>query len=127
MTLEEAIADKDRPLSMTPMEWMQYEEASEEEDRDLVDDSAQRIVAEETGDDDPSAVVVEPGEKLDIGIEQMVLGCKMAMRALQELSRADVGVADRKAYDTIGDLIHNAVGPYLVEVLDARRASYPKE
>ena len=117
MTIDEAIKDKDRPLSMTPQEWMQYVEAADEEDKALVDNEVARIVAQEGGDEPRE---IDSAEKLDIGIEQMVLGCKVAMRALQGLSRDNVGVKEREAYDRIGDLIYNAVGPYLSDVLETR-------
>lgn len=120
MTLEEAIADKDRPLSMTPQDWMRCAEAEEEEDKMLVDDEAKRIVSADTGVP-AQEVEISSEEKLDIGIEQMVLGCKMAMRALQELSRADKEPWKRGVYDKMQDAIYNGVGPYLVDVLDARK------
>lgn len=117
MTIDEAINDKDRPLSMTPQEWMQYVEATEEEDKALIDNEVARLVAKE-GDDESREI--DNAEKLDIGIEQMVLGCKIAMRALQGLSRDNMGVREREAYDRIGDLIYNAIGPYLSDVLETR-------
>ncbi len=123
MTIEEAIADKNRPLSMSPKEWMQYEEAREHEEVDLVDDEARRIVAEEKGVpvEEFKSVEISSEDKLEIGIDQMVLGCRMAMRSLQELSREDVTPERRKCYAEICDLVDNAVAPYLADVLDAMK------
>lgn len=117
MTIDEAIADRDRPLSMPPAEWAQYVEASEEEERELVDGEAARLSGQADGVDGPAAV--SPGDKLEMGLEQMLLGCKMAIRALQELSREDAAQADRALYDRIGDVVYNAIGPYLVDALRA--------
>ena len=116
MTLEEAIADKDRPLSVPPGEWIQYAEAKETEDRQLVDDEAVRLVEKEEG----AERAVVPAEQLELGLEQMVLGCKMAMRALHSLERENVSVKERDFYNSVSDLVFNAVAPYLADILRAR-------
>jgi hypothetical protein len=91
MTFQEAIKDPNRPLSMTPQEWMQYEEAKENEEVEVVDQTSKQLyvqemeVPEEQADEEFDAVA-----KLEIGIEQMVLGCRIALRALNELGRQDV-------------------------------------
>ena len=43
MTLQEAMVDPNRPLSMTPREWMQYEEAKEQEEVEDIDQTAKGI------------------------------------------------------------------------------------
>ena len=115
MTLEEAIADKNRPLSVSPYEWMQYRAAEDKEAEMIFDDEADRIVQEETQSEEP--VKTTPRERVEIGVEQMILGCRIAMRALQQIDREDAAVADRAKYDKVKDNIFNGVAPYLAAAL----------
>ena len=117
MTFEEAIADRNRPLSVSPYEWMQYREAEDKEAEMIYDDEADRIVQEETGSPEP--VKTAPEDRVEIGIEQMILGCRIAMRALQEISREDRGMSERAKYDRVKDNIFNGVAPYLAAALKA--------
>lgn len=130
MTLDEAIRDKNRPLSVAPAEWMEYQKAKDADEEVLFDEEASRIVRDEHAvtsplpestheDVDSDDAVVTPSDRLEIGIEQMVIGCKMAIRALQELSRIDSGQSDK--YDKIGTYIRNGVSPYLAEAMKAFR------
>ena len=122
MTLQEAIADPNRPLSMTPQEWMQYEEAKEQEEVENVDQTAKAIYVEETGISEEQAdSEFGSEEKLEVGIEQMVLGCRIAMRALNELSRKDVSIAERKAYDGMAEIVNRAIAPYLADMMKFRK------
>ena len=122
MTLQEAMADPNRPLSMTPREWMQYEEAKEQEEVENIDQTAKEIYVEEEGVSDEQAdLEFGPEEKLEIGIEQMVLGCRIAIRALNELSRKDVSIRDRKAYDGISEIVNRAIAPYLADMMKYRK------
>lgn len=118
MTLQEAIADPNRPLSMTPQEWMQYEEAKEQEEVENVDQTAKEIYVEETGEPESE---FGSEEKLEVGIEQMVLGCRMALRALNELSRKDVPIQERKAYDGMTEIVNRAIAPYLADMMKYRK------
>lgn len=122
MTFQEAIKDPNRPLSMTPQEWMQYEEAKENEEVEVVDQTSKQLyvqemeVPEEQADEEFDAVA-----KLEIGIEQMVLGCRIAMRALNELGRQDVSKEDRKAYDGMAEIVNFAIAPYLADMMKYRK------
>ncbi len=122
MTLQEAIADPNRPLSMTPQEWMQYEEAKEQEEVEVVDQTSRQLyvqeaeIPEEQADDEFDAVA-----KLEIGIEQMVLGCRIAMRALNELERKDVVKEERHAYDGMKRIVDKAIAPYLADMMKFRK------
>jgi hypothetical protein len=122
MTFQEAIKDPNRPLSMTPQEWMQYEEAKENEEVEVVDQTSKQLyvqemeVPEEQADEEFDAVA-----KLEIGIEQMVLGCRIALRALNELGRQDVSKEDRKAYDGMAEIVNFAIAPYLADMMKYRK------
>lgn len=126
MTLQEAIMDKDRPLSMTPQQWMQYTQANEIEQEQLLQNQVKRIVAvqQNNNDDDLSQIQIQIQEKLDIGIEQMVLGCRIAIKSLQQLQRKNVSPDQRKVYNQIKTLINNAIAPYLGDILDSRKGLY---
>ena len=122
MTLQEAMVDPNRPLSMTPREWMQYEEAKEQEEVENIDQTAKEIYAEEEGvPEEQTDLEFGSKEKLEIGIEQMVLGCRIAIRALNELSRKDVSIKDRKAYDGISEIVNHAIAPYLADMMKYRK------
>ena len=126
MTLQEAIMDPSRPLSVPPQEWMQYEEAKDEEEKEIVDGEARKVVAEEQNlpPEDADAVEVDSYEKLEIGVERMILGCRMAKRALQELVRKDATPKERAYYDRVDDIVRNALAPYLSDILHARKRLY---
>ena len=120
--MQEAMADPNRPLSMTPREWMQYEEAKEQEEVENIDQTAKEIYAEEEGvSEEQTDLEFGSEEKLEIGIEQMVLGCRIAIRALNELSRKDVSIKDRKAYDGISEIVNHAIAPYLADMMKYRK------
>ena len=51
----------------------------------------------------------------------MVLGCRIAIRALKELSRKDVSIRDRKAYDGISEIVNRAIAPYLADMMKYRK------
>lgn len=131
MTLDEAIRDKNRPLSVAPAEWMEYQKAKDVDEEVLYDEEAARMVAEErvvsdtessaASEDYDEAKTLTAYDRLEIGIEQMAIGCKMAIRALQELSRTEAGQTDRSRYDAIGNYIRNGVSPYLADTMRACR------
>ena len=122
MTLQEAMVDPNRPLSMTPREWMQYEEAKEQEEVENIDQTAKELYAEEECvSEEQTHLEFGSEEKLEIGIEQMVLGCRIAIRALNELSRKDVSIKDRKAYDGISEIVNHAIAPYLADMMKYRK------
>ena len=123
MTLQEAIADRNRPLSMSPREWMQYEEAKEQEEVENVDETAKDIYAEEMeASKEQADSEFGSEEKLEVGIEQMVLGCRMALRALNELERKDVSIAERNAYDGMAEIVRRAIAPYLADMMKYRKS-----
>ena len=124
MTLQEAIQDKNRPLSVPPQQWMQYEQAKEIQQQQLLDNEVKRIVADEIQSDEIDNIVVDAQQSLDIGIQQMILGCRIAIRALQQLNRKNVTIDQRNVYNQIQDLMHNAIAPYLSDILKSRKRLY---
>lgn len=120
MTLQQAIMDKDRPLSMTPQQWMQYQQAKQYQDDQLIENEVKTIIEQ----DETTPIEVLPQEKLDIGIQQMVIGCRIAMKMLQQLDRTNVSPKQREVYNEIKDLVNNAIAPYLADILKSRKKLY---
>lgn len=123
MTLQEAIDDKSRPLSVSPKEWMEYEQSAEQADADLTKNAARRIVAEEQGipEEKSGEIEVTSEECVEIGIEQMILGCRMVLRGLQELSRQNLAIDERRYYDDMEQLMRNEVLPDVADLLINRK------
>ena len=119
MTINEAISDPKRPLSIAPQEWMLAVEAKLAEDEELTDKAAQRVIAAKKGEEPTKPLDVSAIEKMDAGIDQLVQGCKILMNAMDELKRANLEPHQRKSVDKINDLTNNAIGPYLVEIIQA--------
>jgi len=92
----------------------------------LIENEIKRIVAieENKDDEDVSDIKIDVEEKLDISIEQMVLGCKMSMRILQELDRKNVSPLEREVYNEIKKNVYNAIAPYLADILKIRKRLY---
>lgn len=124
MTLQEAIKDNNRPLSVSPYEWMQYEKAKQQEEQQLIQAQIKRIVMDQNPTKENSEFDVDVQEKLDIGIEQMILGCRIAIKSLQQLDRMNVSPKERQVYNEIKGLIYNAVAPYLSDILKSRKGLY---
>ena len=121
MTFQEAVKDPNRPLSMTPQEWMQYEEARDVEEAEVVDQTAKTIYEEEFVAEGESDREFGSEEKLEVGIQQMVLGFRAAMRALNELSRKNATQKERNAYNGMSDIVNRAIAPYLADMMKFRK------
>lgn len=120
MTLYDAVMDPGRPLTVTPEEWIEQERRVLDSERDATD----AMVEESSSGDDPLMA------KLDFGIDRMVDGCRMAMSAYSGMSRSDCGKALAVFLEEAGDILKTALGPYLVDMLDARekfRREWAKE
>jgi hypothetical protein len=129
MTLQEAILDKNRPLSVTPQEWILYEEAKEHEEEEIFDDAPpvrEALHEQSDGQDEEAGGDLPPEERFEVGMEQMVLGCRIAIRALQELSRSDLRSDDRGYYSECERLVYHAVAPYLADILVKRRKHFSR-
>lgn len=115
MTFEEAIMDPQRPLSLTPREWMCSVEASLAEEEELTDKAAIRIAKQEE-----RPVPSDTGlEKVDMGIDQLVQGVELIMSGLQDARMTDLDPKTRRAMEKIKDLVETAISPYLVDMIKA--------
>lgn len=115
MTFEEAIMDPQRPLSLTPREWMCSVEASLAEEEELTDKAAIRIAKQEE-----RPVPSDTGlEKVDMGIDQLVQGVELIMSGLQDARMTDLDPKTRRVMEKIKDLVETAISPYLVDMIKA--------
>lgn len=113
MTFEEAIFDPQRPLSLTPREWMYSVEASLAEEEELTDKAAIRIAKQEEKPE-PSDTGLE---KVDMGIDQLVQGVELITSGLQDSRMVDLDPKTRKVLEKIKDLVETAISPYLVDII----------
>lgn len=113
MTFEEAIFDPQRPLSLTPREWMYSVEASLAEEEELTDKAARRIAKQEEKPE-PSDTGLE---KVDMGIDQLVQGVELITSGLQDSRMVDLDPKTRKVLEKIKDLVETAISPYLVDII----------
>ncbi len=112
MTFEEAIMDPNRPLSLTPREWMYSVEASLAEEDELVSKAALRIAKEESAPEPETGL-----EKIDMGIDQMVQAVQLIQSGIQDARMTDMESATRRAVEKIRDLLETAVAPYLADMI----------
>ena len=113
MTFEEAVMDPNRPLSLTPREWMYSVEASLAEENELVDKVASRIAKEEDKPEPETGL-----EKIDMGIDQMVQGVRLVQSGIQDSRMVDLEPKTRKAVEKIKDLLETAIAPYLADIIN---------
>jgi len=113
MTFEEAVMDPNRPLSLTPREWMYSVEASLAEENELVDKVASRIAKEEDKPEPETGL-----EKIDMGIDQMVQGVRLVQSGIQDSRMVDLEPKTRKAIEKIKDLLETAIAPYLADIIN---------
>ena len=121
MTLNDAIKDPERPLSINPMEWMLAVEANLAEEEELTKKVADRIAAkkrnfEEEEKSDKKDLTIVGVETIDMGIDQIIQGIKLVYSGLSEAEKADMTPKMRKAVNTIKDLMDTAIVPYTKDI-----------
>lgn len=121
MTLNEAIFDPKRPLSITPSEWMMSAQANLAEEQELTKKSTQRIIQakKEKSNSTPKKDFMISGiQTIDIGIDQIIQGIKIVYSGFDDTDKADLFPAFRKAVSKIKDLMDTAIVPYMKDVVD---------
>ena len=120
MTFEEAAKDPRRPLSLSPLEWMYSVEAKLNEEEELTERATKRIAAAKKENQKEDELPEDSGtgvEKIDLGIDQLVSGCRIIDAGLREASLVDMEPKMRKCIDKIKDLMETAIEPYLVDII----------
>ena len=122
MTLNEAIQDPKRPLSINPMEWMMAVEADLAEDEELTTKVAERIASKnskKSEDEEPKKDLAITGiETIDMGIDQIIQGIKLVYSGLDSSDKANMTPKLRKAVTEIKDLMDTAIVPYMKDVTE---------
>lgn len=121
MTLNEAIQDPKRPLSINPMEWMLAVEADLAEEEELTKKVAERIATQNKKNDNvvPQKDLSITGvETIDMGIDQIIQGIKLVYSGIENSDRADMKPKLRKTVNEIKDLMNTAVVPYMKDVVE---------
>lgn len=121
MTLNEAIQDPKRPLSINPMEWMLAVEADLAEEEELTKKVAERIATQNKKNDNvvPQKDLSITGvETIDMGIDQIIQGIKLVYSGIENSDRADMKPKLRKTVNEIKDLMDTAVVPYMKDVVE---------
>lgn len=121
MTLNEAIQDPKRPLSINPMEWMLAVEADLAEEEELTKKVAERIATQNKKNDNvvPQKDLVITGiETIDMGIDQIIQGIKLVYSGIENSDKADMKPKLRKTVNEIKDLMNTAVVPYMKDVVE---------
>lgn len=123
MTFDEAVMDPNRPLSLTPREWMYSVEAKLAEEEELIENAAKRI-AKEQSKPEPTETGLE---KIDMGIDQMISGVQLVMSGIQDSRMTDLDPKTRKVIEKIKDLMETAISPYLADIINQSDSLEAKE
>lgn len=123
MTFDEAVMDPNRPLSLTPREWIYSVEAKLAEEEELIENTAKRI-AKEQSKPEPTETGLE---KIDMGIDQMIAGVQLVMSGIQDSRMADLDPKTRKVIEKIKDLMETAISPYLADIIGQSDSLEAKE
>lgn len=121
MTLNEAIQDPKRPLSINPMEWMLAVEADLAEEEELTKKVAERIATQNKKNDNVVSqkdLSITGVETIDMGIDQIIQGIKLVYSGIENSDRADMKPKLRKTVNEIKDLMDTAVVPYMKDVAE---------
>ena len=116
MTIEEAIKDPKRPLSISPRDWALSVDAELEEENELIEKSSERIASEQK--EMSFSYSKESGwEKIDIGIDQIIQGCQILEKGIWEANMKNLSPECRSILDTIKDIFQSAIVPYMADIV----------
>lgn len=120
MTLNDAIKDPERPLSINPMEWMLAVEANLAEEEELTKKVAKRISSKNDNEnkEEKKDLTIVGIETIDMGIDQIIQGIKLVYSGLKESEKADMTPKMRKSVNTIKDLMDTAIVPYMKDIAE---------
>lgn len=120
MTLNDAIKDPERPLSINPMEWMLAVEANLAEEEELTKKVAKRISSKNDNEnkEEKKDLTIVGIETIDMGIDQIIQGIKLVYSGLKESEKADMTPQMRKSVNIIKDLMDTAIVPYMKDIAE---------
>lgn len=109
MTLQEAINDKNRPLNVSPKDWMQQVEQSIKlaEDTVIYPEEANETISENNA-----------FGTIDIGMDYIIQGIQVVTKGLQIANKIDLNIEERKIIKMIEENINGAVLPYSLDIVE---------
>ena len=105
---------------MSPTEWMYSVEARLNEEAELTVRTAEWLAAARKERKEEEAVPTRSGtgvERIDLGLDQLVSGCKLVDAGLKEAQMADLPPEIRKVFESMKEIMQTAVEPYLVDLI----------
>lgn len=114
MTFQQAALDPNRPLSITPRQWMYAVQAQMATQNELVDNTITRIASQKkqviTGDN--------CFQKIQLGLDQIVSGIKIMLQGLNDAKIVDLRPNQRAIANKVQDLVQTALSPYTVDIIE---------
>ena len=109
MTLQEAINDKNRPLNVSPKDWMQQVEQNLQlmEETAIYPEEAEKSISEN------NAFMT-----IDVGMDYIIQGIQTVIKGLQIAEKIDLKIDERKIIKSIDENIKGAVLPYSLDILE---------
>ena len=109
MTLQEAINDKNRPLNISPKDWMQQVEQSIKlaEETIVYPEEAEETISEDNA-----------FGTIDLGMDYIIQGVQIVTKGLQIANKIDLNIEERKIIKMIEENINGAVLPYSIDIIE---------
>lgn len=109
MDYEQAINDPERPLSISPNEWMQRRGSKNARTLDELDIEIKTASIE----GDTSGI-----EEIDMGIDSIVKGIEVIQNGLKKMSDVEMDASERQVLDKVADIVETALAPYTSDVIE---------
>ena len=93
MTFQQAALDPNRPLSMTPRQWMYAVQAQMAQENQLVDKTILRIASQDTT---KPLKGIDCFQKIQLGVDQLVSSIKIINQSLNDAKVIDLKPQQRK-------------------------------
>lgn len=109
MNLQEAINDKNRPLNVSPKDWMQQVEQNLQmmEDTVVYPEEAEKTISENNA-----------FETIDIGMDYVIQGIQTVIKGIQIAEKIDLNIQERKVIKLIDENTKGALLPYSLDIIE---------
>ena len=109
MNLQEAINDPNRPLNISPKDWMQQTNQINElvEETTVYPEEAEATISEENA-----------FGTIDIGMDYIIHGIEIVLKGIQIANKIDLNIEERKILKLVEENINGAVLPYSLDIVE---------
>lgn len=109
MNLQEAINDKNRPLNVSPKDWMQQVEQNLQmmEETVVYPEKAEKTISENNA-----------FETIDIGMDYVIQGIQTVIKGIQIAEKIDLNIQERKVIKLIDENTKGALLPYSLDIIE---------